>query len=299
MTAVVHVTGPPRAGVSSVAACLRDRMPGVTVVDTADPAATRNAPGPDIVVFVVSAVAPVTESDCALAVSACRSTDAVIAVLTKVDDHRDWRGVLATSRQRLADCAARFASVRWVTAAAAPRLGEPAVDDVVAALTAALSDPDLARRNTLRRWEAHLGAALTGMHAADSGHLARVSTLRAHRDTLVRNHLPSGAVSVRHPMQRARLELASAARQRCVTLRTELLEAAAETTAVAEIEERVRRRCGEVIAEAALVDRSSGEADMGVPFFPLIQLSFPTYPDGEVPESLKAIPVTKPGSRKA
>ena len=52
-------------------------------------------------------------------------------------------------------------------------------------------------------------------------------------------------------------------------------------------------------AEAALVDRSSGEADMGVPFFPLIQLSFPTYPDGEVPESLKAIPVTKPGSRKA
>ena len=81
MTAVVHVTGPPRAGVSSVAACLRDRMPGVTVVDTADPAATRNAPGPDIVVFVVSAVAPVTESDCALAVSACRSTDAVIAAL--------------------------------------------------------------------------------------------------------------------------------------------------------------------------------------------------------------------------
>ena len=249
MTAVVHVTGPPRGGVSSVAACLRDRMPGVTVVDTADPAATRNAPGPDIVVFVVSAVAPVTESDCALAVSACRSTDAVIAVLTKIDDHRDWRGVLSTSRQRLASCAARFASVRWVTAAAAPRLGEPAVDDVVAALTAALSDPDLARRNTLRRWEAHLGAALTGMHAADSGHLARVSTLRAHRDTLVRNHLPSGAVSVRHPMQRARLELASAARQRCVTLRTELLGAAAETTMVAEIEERVRRRCGEVIAE--------------------------------------------------
>ncbi|MBH1944554.1 orotate phosphoribosyltransferase [Erythrobacter sp. YJ-T3-07] len=63
--------------------------------------------------------------------------------------------------------------------------------------------------------------------------------------------------------------------------------------------EAVKREGGEVIAEAALVDRSSGEADMGVPFFPLIQLSFPTYPEGEVPESLKAVPVTKPGSRKA
>jgi|TARA_R100000049_G_C1948904_1_gene95390 orotate phosphoribosyltransferase len=60
----------------------------------------------------------------------------------------------------------------------------------------------------------------------------------------------------------------------------------------------VKREGGEVIAEAALVDRSSGEADMGVPFFPLIQLSFPTYPEDEVPESLQAVPVTKPGSRK-
>lgn len=63
--------------------------------------------------------------------------------------------------------------------------------------------------------------------------------------------------------------------------------------------EAVGREGGEVIAEAALVDRSSGEVDLGVPFFPLIQLSFPTYPEDEVPESLKAVPVTKPGSRKA
>ncbi|MDZ5086792.1 MULTISPECIES: hypothetical protein [Mycobacteriaceae] len=250
MTAVVHVAGPPRAGVSSVAACLRDRMPAVMVVDTADPAGTRDVPRvADVVVFVVSAVAPVTESDCALAVSACRSTDAVIAVLAKIDDHRDWRGVLATNRQRLADCAARFASVCWVTAAAAPRLGEPEVADVVAALTAALSDPDLARRNTLRRWEALLDAVLTAVRDADAGHLARVSTLRVDRDALVRNHLRPGAASVRHPVQRARLELASAARQRCAALRTELLDAAAETTVVAEIDERVRRRCGEVLAE--------------------------------------------------
>ena len=62
--------------------------------------------------------------------------------------------------------------------------------------------------------------------------------------------------------------------------------------------EAVAREGGEVIAEVALVDRSSGEADMGVPFFPLIQLSFPTYAEEDVPAELKAVPITKPGSRK-
>ncbi len=55
---------------------------------------------------------------------------------------------------------------------------------------------------------------------------------------------------------------------------------------------------GEVIAAAALVDRSGGEVDLGVPFYPLVALSFPTYADGEVPDTLAAIPITKPGSRK-
>ncbi|MBD59223.1 MAG: orotate phosphoribosyltransferase [Citromicrobium sp.] len=63
--------------------------------------------------------------------------------------------------------------------------------------------------------------------------------------------------------------------------------------------EAVGREGGEVIAEASLVDRSSGTVDLGVPFFPLIQLSFPTYAEKEVPAELKAVPVTKPGSRKA
>ena len=55
---------------------------------------------------------------------------------------------------------------------------------------------------------------------------------------------------------------------------------------------------GRVIAEASLVDRSAGSADLGVPFFPLIQLSFPTYAEKDVPPELKAVPITKPGSRK-
>ena len=59
----------------------------------------------------------------------------------------------------------------------------------------------------------------------------------------------------------------------------------------------VAREGGEVIAECALVDRSGGKADLGVPFFPLIAFDFPTYADDEVPADLAAVPVTKPGSR--
>lgn len=61
----------------------------------------------------------------------------------------------------------------------------------------------------------------------------------------------------------------------------------------------VGREGGEVVAEVALVDRSAGEVDLGVPFFPLVEINFPTYAEGEVPADLAAIPVTKPGSRAA
>lgn len=60
----------------------------------------------------------------------------------------------------------------------------------------------------------------------------------------------------------------------------------------------VTREGGEVIAEAALVDRSHGSADLGVPFYPLIDINFPSYAEDEVPPELAAVPVTKPGSRK-
>jgi orotate phosphoribosyltransferase len=56
---------------------------------------------------------------------------------------------------------------------------------------------------------------------------------------------------------------------------------------------------GEVIAAAALVDRSDGLADLGVPFFPLLRLAIPTYEGGRLPADLAALPAEKPGSRKA
>ena len=56
---------------------------------------------------------------------------------------------------------------------------------------------------------------------------------------------------------------------------------------------------GRVVAGAALVDRSNGAADLGVPFFPLIRLSVPTYEADALPPELAAIPAIKPGSRAA
>lgn len=56
---------------------------------------------------------------------------------------------------------------------------------------------------------------------------------------------------------------------------------------------------GEVIAAAALVDRSGGAADLGVPFFPLLRLDVPTYDADRLPAELAALPAEKPGSRKA
>ncbi len=56
---------------------------------------------------------------------------------------------------------------------------------------------------------------------------------------------------------------------------------------------------GLVVAGAALVDRSAGTVDLGVPFYPLVSLNFPTYAPDELPPELAATPATKPGSRAA
>ena len=61
----------------------------------------------------------------------------------------------------------------------------------------------------------------------------------------------------------------------------------------------VRAVGGHVVAEAALVDRSGGTTDLGIPFFPLIRIDVPTYSADAVPPELAAIPAIKPGSRAA
>lgn len=61
----------------------------------------------------------------------------------------------------------------------------------------------------------------------------------------------------------------------------------------------IRAAGGEVVAAAALVDRSNGSADLGVPFYPLIRIDAPTYEADKLPPELAAIPAVKPGSRAA
>ena len=55
---------------------------------------------------------------------------------------------------------------------------------------------------------------------------------------------------------------------------------------------------GIVIAAGAVVDRSAGTIDLGVPFFPLIELNFPTYAADALPPELSTSQAIKPGSRK-
>lgn len=52
-----------------------------------------------------------------------------------------------------------------------------------------------------------------------------------------------------------------------------------------------------VIAACALVDRSAGAVDLGVPFTPLVAINFPTYAPDELPPALAATEAVKPGSR--
>jgi len=60
----------------------------------------------------------------------------------------------------------------------------------------------------------------------------------------------------------------------------------------------VAREGGEVIAECAIIDRSCGSVDLGVPFYPLLAIDFPTYDESDIPAALASVEVTKPGSRK-
>lgn len=54
---------------------------------------------------------------------------------------------------------------------------------------------------------------------------------------------------------------------------------------------------GKVLGAACLIDRSGGNADLGVKLVALATLNIPTYPADRLPPELAAVPATKPGSR--
>ncbi len=58
----------------------------------------------------------------------------------------------------------------------------------------------------------------------------------------------------------------------------------------------VKNLGGSAAAVAVLVDRSEGKAKFDVPCVSLLEFSFPTYEADKIPDSLKAIEATHPGS---
>ena len=125
----IAVTGPALAGVSAVAAALSEALPDVGVVEWT----ARCRQRPDVVVFVVSAAAPMTESQAAILESVLAATGrvAVVAAVSKIDLHRAWADVLEVNRGMWA--AGRVA-IPWVGVAADPDLGERRIDDLVDAV---------------------------------------------------------------------------------------------------------------------------------------------------------------------
>ena len=61
--------------------------------------------------------------------------------------------------------------------------------------------------------------------------------------------------------------------------------------------EALRRLGADVVAAACLIDRSAGEADIGVPLVALARYKVPAFPADALPPELAAIPAVKPGSR--
>jgi orotate phosphoribosyltransferase len=60
----------------------------------------------------------------------------------------------------------------------------------------------------------------------------------------------------------------------------------------------VAREAGaEVVAAAAIVDRSGGTIDFGVPSYALVRLAVPTYDPETCPLCRQGLALEKPGSR--
>ena len=190
---IIAVIGPSLSGVTSVAGALRERLGRYRVVEQ-----LRSGEKPVAVVFIVSAAAPMTESDAQLLDTAAANTDAVVAAVSKIDVHRGWPRVLAANRAMMAGYATRYAGLTWATVAADPHVGPPKLDQLVDTVLAAVASGGRNQRNPLRTRESR-------------GKSRAVQLL-----------------ALRSQVQQARVRIAGQARVACVALRTELRHEAAE-----------------------------------------------------------------------
>ena len=61
--------------------------------------------------------------------------------------------------------------------------------------------------------------------------------------------------------------------------------------------ECIHKLGGEIVAEAALINRGGSSVNLGVPLITLANLDIPNYEPENLPEDLKNLPAIKPGSR--
>ncbi len=278
---VVLVTGPWMAGVTGVATALGERLPEHKFVESTD---LRPGEAPMAVVFVVSAAAHLTESDCALLDAAAEHTDVVVGVVSKIDVHRGWRDTLSVNRDLLAAHAPRYAQVPWIAAAAAPELGESQLGELADTVSAQLAVSDLERRNRLRAWESRLQtvAQRFDRDADSAGRRARVDALREERSTALRERRQvksERTITSRGQIQQARVQLSHLALNRCSSVRGELQEDAARLPRrnMAGFEAHARAQAAEVVGEVyeattTHLDDLARELDVPIELAPVEQL---------------------------
>lgn len=243
---VVLVCGPPLAGVTAVVDALRD-APADAGHPVVEPVDLRPGDAPVVVVFVVSAAAPPAASDCAilddLLHAAAAPAEQMIGVVSKIDVHRGWRGVIDANRNR-------YPALPWVGVAAAPVLGEPQLGRLVELLAARRSETRNALPNNIIRVPP--AAARMPPPSVDAGLL-------------------------RSRIQQARVQLGALTRRRCAAARAELADAAAALArpdrrvfpervrarlaqAAAEVDDAVTEHLAVVAAELGLPDEVSAPA---------------------------------------
>ena len=186
MSAVL-VVGPALAGTTSVATALRPLLGGQAVFEAGD-----WTPGerPAVVVFVVSAAAPMTPAQARLL---DHHLGPVVAAVSKVDVHRTWRTVLDANRAML--------PLTWVPVAAAPEIGPVRVDDLVSAVRSAIGTasqpgvrvspsrtggPDLVVRIRLQQCRIESSAAVRAACASLRAELQAAATKLTRADVFAR-----------------------------------------------------------------------------------------------------------------
>jgi orotate phosphoribosyltransferase len=158
----------------------------------------------------------------------------------------------------------------------------------------------------------YMQSALVLQHPADAAALGLgiAEHVRSYRATLVLSPALGGLI-IGHEVARGlgvRAMFAERAGGTALTLRRGFTLSAADRVLVVEdvfttgkstreTMEVAREAGAEVVGAAAIVDRSGGTIDFGVPSYALVRLDVPTYEADTCPLCAQGIPVEKPGSR--